>query len=90
MQIKRMRSDMVISQEMLESWIKVGDNMWYTCMEEEEKNDEKLLQEAFYACIADAGLVLKNSTEIVLYDEEWDNEEVEPEDDPYNEIMDHN
>jgi hypothetical protein len=33
MQIKRMRSDMVISQEMLESWIKVGDNMWYTCME---------------------------------------------------------
>jgi hypothetical protein len=90
MQIKRMRSNMVISQEMLESWIKVGDNMWYTCMEEEEKNDEKLLQEAFYACIADAGLVLKNSTEIVLYDEEWDNEEVEPEDDPYNEIMDHN
>jgi hypothetical protein len=75
---------------MLESWIKVGDIIWYTCMEEEEKNDEKLLQEAFYACIADAGLVLKNSTEIVLYDKEWDNEEVEPEEDPYNEIMDHN
>jgi len=36
-----MRSDMVISKEMLESWIKVGDNIWYTCMEEEEENDEK-------------------------------------------------
>jgi len=90
MQIKRMRSDMVISQEMLESWIKVGDNIWYTCMEEEEENDEKKLQDAFYSCISDAGLIVKNGTEIVPYDEEWDNDEVEPEDDLYHELLDHN
>jgi hypothetical protein len=90
MQIKRLRSDMVIAQEMVESWIVVGDNIWYTCMEEEEDNDETLLQDAFYASIADAGLVLKDGTEIVPYDEEWDHEEVVTEDDLDYEFMDHN
>ena len=81
---------MVISKEMLESWIKVGDNIWYTCMEEEEENDEKKLQDAFYSCIGDAVLVVKNGTEIVPYDEEWENDDVEPEDDLYDDLVDHN
>jgi hypothetical protein len=65
MQIKRLHSNMVIAQEMVESWIVVGDSIWYTCMEEEGGNDEKLLQDAFYEGIADAGLVLNDGTEIV-------------------------
>jgi hypothetical protein len=64
LQIKDMHLDMVIPQELVESFIWSGDEVWNVCREDSEQDSMELLNVAFYKCLDDAGILLSSQTEI--------------------------
>jgi hypothetical protein len=59
-----MPPDMVVPQELIESFIRSGDEVWDVCREDSEQDYMELLNVAFYKCLDDAGILLSPQTEI--------------------------
>jgi hypothetical protein len=65
MQIKRLNPNRVLSQQMVEHFIKAGDEVWNTCVNEPQQEASEMLDAAFYSLLDDAGLEVPNENAII-------------------------
>jgi hypothetical protein len=65
MQVKKDKPDIIISTELVEHWIRIGDEIWSNTLEDTDDDPEENLLQAFHAGVIEAGLNLDDGMELV-------------------------
>jgi hypothetical protein len=65
LQVKKDKPDLIISQELVQRWITIGDDIWSNITEENDDDPEEKLFEAFHAGVIEAGLNIDDGMELV-------------------------
>jgi hypothetical protein len=69
MQVKKDKPDVIISTELVEHWIRIGDDIWSITLEDTDDDPEEKLLQAFHAGVIEAGLNLDDGMELVPDDD---------------------
>jgi hypothetical protein len=75
--VKKDKPDLIISKELVERWIRNGDDIWSNTMEDNDDDPEEKLFEAFHAGVIEAGLNLNDGMALVPEDVDDDPSPVE-------------
>ena len=65
LQVKKDKPDLIISQELVQRWITIGDDIWSNITEDNDDDPEEKLFEAFQAGVVEAGLNIDDGMELV-------------------------